>query len=288
MKRVRDGDQASMRSNDSATPPPSSGFQQGYFDDEPRSSLPTAEKVLEQTMRFHQQRRQEARWGGPTTPKSDTIKSGQAFTPSSPAQTLATPPIQSCTMPAIRSQAPATPSLAIANFEVLIKELEEEEAERKRKREVPAPKTSSPQKKPSDPIQDQVSRPRRPSVLNEAKRRSTGSILFNPTFVPIDKENSFPMSLDKNAISQSRRVSIASFGSEHSESKRNSAHEVTFNFVDWSGGDVGGSFAVEQRTSREYSAMMVRSNSVVSSVFGEFDESRRSSSYNFGRRQSVF
>jgi hypothetical protein len=239
-------------------------------------------------MRFHQQRRQEARWGGPTTPKSDTsIKSRQEFTPSSPAQTLTTPLIQtSSTMPAIRPPAPATPSLAIANFEVLIKELEEEEAERKRKREIPAPTTtSSPQKKPSDPVPDQVqSRPRRPSTLKEAKR----SILFNPTFVPIDKENSFPMSIDKNAISQSRRVSIASFGSEHSESKRNSAHEVTFNFVDWSGSDVGGSFAVEQRTSREYSAMMVRSNSVVSSVFGEFDDSRRSSSYNFGRRQSVF
>jgi hypothetical protein len=286
MKRVRDADQVSMRSNDSATPPPSSGFQQGYFDDETKSSLPTAEKVLEQAMRFHQQRRQQARWGGPTSIHSNaSTKSDKDSTPSSPAQPLITPPIRGTTLPAIRT-APSPPSLAIANFEVLIKELEEEEAERKRKREAIQPPTS-PQKSPPDTLASEIQpRPRRPSVLNDAKRRSTGSILFNPSFIPIDKENSLPFSIDK-PLSTSRRVSIASFGSEHSESKRNSAHEVTFNFVDWSGVGVGGSFAVEQRASREYNAMMVRSNSVVSSVFGEFDDSRRSSSYNFGRRGSV-
>jgi len=60
---------------------------------------------------------------------------------------------------------------------------------------------------------------------------------------------------------------------------------LTFNFVDWNNGGCGLS---DRRTSREYSAMMVRSNSTVSSVFGEIDESRRLSSYNFGRRGSVF
>jgi hypothetical protein len=278
-----------MRSNDSATPPPSSGVQQGYFDEEPKSSLPTAEKVLEQAMRFHQQRRQQARWGGPTSMHSNSsTKSDKDSTPSSPAQPIITPPIRGTTLPAIRNQAPSPPSLAIANFEVLIKELEEEEAERKRKREAILPPTSPKKASPEGLPETAQPRPRRPSLLNDAKRRSTGSILFNPTFTPIDKENSLPFSIDKAPLSQSRRVSVASFGSEHSESKRNSAHEVTFNFVDWSGVGVGGSFAVEQRASREYShAMMVRSNSVVSSVFGEFDDSRRSSSYNFGRRGSV-
>jgi hypothetical protein len=188
----------------------------------------------------------------------------------------------------------------------LIKELEEEEEERNRKRQAALPPiSSSPPKKPIaeplpsasaavEPIAVAQPRPKRPSALNDAKRRSTGSILFSsqqtPTFMPIDKENSFPFVLDgKSSTSgQSRRVSVASFGSQQSDSKRNSAHELTFNFVDWSAVAQGCSVS-EKRESREYSAMMVRSNSVVSSIFSDFDEPRKvSSNYNFGRRGSVF
>ena len=83
---------------------------------------------------------------------------------------------------------------------------------------------------------------------------------------------------------QQSRISVASFRSVQSDSKRNSAHDVTFNLVDWSG-IAGGCAVSERRASREFSAMMVRSRS----AFGEFDESRRiSSTYNFGRRGSVY
>ena len=205
----------------------------------------------------------------------------------------------------MRINTSSPPHLSIASFEVLIKEIEEEEEERKRKRQAAMPPISpSPPKKPTpeplpppsavDPVPLAQPRPRRPSALNDAKRRSTGSILFSnpltPTFMPIDKENSFPFLVErKPSISgQSRRVSVASFGSQQSDSKRNSAHELAFNFVDWSGMS-GGCSVSERRASREYSALMVRSNSVVSSIFGEFDDSRNvSSSYNFGRRGSVY
>jgi len=307
MRRVRETDQASMTSSESATPPPSGSFQQGYFDNDSRDSLPNAEKVLEQAMRFHQQRRNQRLGGAASVKSSASTKSGKESSPSSPVQPLTTPPIRpGATLPAMRMNTTSRPNVSIASFEVLIKELEEEEEERKRKRQAALPPiSSSPPKKPTPEASPSPSaveppaiaqpRPRRPSALNDAKRRSTGSILFStqhtPTFVPFDKENSFPFGQDgKTSTSgrQSRRVSVASFGSEQSDSKRNSAHELTFNF-DWSGIAAGGCSVSEKRASREYSAVMVRSNSVVSSIFGEFDEPRRiSSSYNFGRRGSVF
>ena len=221
---------------------------------------------------------------------SASTKSGKDSSPSSPVQPL-TPPIRpGATLPAIRINVTSPPNLSIASFEVLIKELEEEEEERNRKRQAAMPPISSspPKKTTPEPLPSTSSvesvtvaqpRPRRPSALNDAKRRSTGSILFSnpltptftPTFMPFDKENSFPFPHErKSSISgQSRRVSVA-------------------NFVEWSG-IAGGCSVSERRASREYSALMVRSNSVVSSIFGEFDDSRHvSSSYNFGRRGSVY
>lgn len=306
MRRVREADQVSMTSSGSATPPPSGGFQQGYFDDDSHDSLPNAEKVLEQAMRFHQQRRNQRLGGAASMKSSASTKSGKESSPSSPIQPLTTPPIRpGATMPAMRINTTSPPNLSIASFEVLIKELEEEEEERKRKRAAaPPPVTQSPPKKPTleplpspsaiDPVAVAQPRPRRPSALNDAKRRSTGSILLSnqhtPTFMPIDKENSFPFPIDGKfgTAGHPRRVSVASFGSQQSDSKRNSAHELAFNLVDWTA--MGGGCSVsEKRASREYSAMMVRSNSVVSSIFGEFDESRSIlSSYNFGRRGSVY
>jgi hypothetical protein len=113
---------------------------------------------------------------------------------------------------------------------------------------------------------------------------------LTPTFQSFDKENSFAFVLDrKNSVTspKSRRVSVASFGSQHSESKRNSAREITFNFVDWSGGDGAAGVVAETRRSKEGYGMLGRSDSIVSSVLSEFDQSRRSS-YNYGRRGSVF
>lgn len=185
-----------------------------------------------------------------------------------------------------------SPNSSIATFEVLIKELEEEEEERKRKNPVSQPPTIVPQVSlalSSDVAAVPQPRLNRPSTLNEAKRRSTGSILFSqpltPT-LPIEKENSSPFPLDRKSNATGghyTRISAASFGSEQSDSKRNSAHELTFNFVDWSG--FGGSCAaLDSLASREYSAM-VRSNSVFG---GAFESRRYPSAYNFGRRGSVF
>ena len=257
-------------------------------------------------MRFHQQGRNQGLGGAASLKSSASTKSGKDSSRSSPVQPVITPPIRpGATLPAMRINVTSPPNLSIASFEVLIKELEEEEEERNRKRQAAMPPvSSSPPKRPTpEPLPSTSSlesvavaqpRPRRPSALNDAKRRSTGSILFSnpltPTFMPIDKENSFPFPHErKSSISgQSRRVSVASFGSQQSHSKRNSVHEATFNFVEWSGIS-GGCSVSERRASRDYSALMARSNSVVSSIFGEFDDSRHVlSSYNFGRRGSVY
>jgi hypothetical protein len=249
---------------------------------------------LEQAMRHHKQRRNQQRLGGPSSlkSKSSTI-SAKDSVPSSPAQTHASPAIRSgATLPAMKINSTSPPNPSIATFEVLIKELEEEEEERKRRNPVSQPPTIAPQVSltPSSDVAT-VPKPRlkRPSALNKAKRRSTGSILFSqpltPT-IPIDKENSllFPVDRKSNTTGgQHARISVASFSSERSDSKRNSAHELTFNFVDWSG--FGGSCAaLERRASREYSAM-VRSNTAFG---GEFESRRYPSAYNFGRRGSVF
>ena len=305
LKRVRDADQTSLTSGDSITPPATTGLQQGYFDVEPENSL-NAEKVLEQAMQFHRQRRNQQRFGGAPSLKSKastlSAKESKASAPSSPAQGHASPaPRSGATLPAMRSNATSPPNLSIASFDVLIKELEAEEEERKRKRPetpVPAPSQLTPvgSKEPvSAPVEIPTpptpqARARRPNPLNAAKRRSTGSILSSPLTptIPLDKENSSPLPRDRKVSitgGHPRRISVASFGSEQSDSKRNSAHELTFNFVDWSNGGCG---VADRRASREYSAVMVRSDSTVSSVFGEIDESKRLSSYNFGRRGSVF
>ena len=305
LKRVRDTDQTSLTSGDSVTPPATTGLQQGYFDVVEQENSLNAEKVLEQAMQFHRQRRNQHRFGGAPSLKSKasslSAKESKDSTPSSPAQGHASPaPRSGATLPAMRINATSPPNLSIASFEVLIKELEEEEEERKRKLQetpvhIPSPPTPvAPQEPISAPVEVTPPTPQprapRPNPLNAAKRRSTGSILsspLTPTF-PLDKENSSPVPRDRKVSitgGHPRRISVASFGSEQSDSKRNSAHELTFNFVDWSNGGCGLS---DRRASREYSAMMVRSNSTVSSVFGEIDESRRLSSYNFGRRGSVF
>jgi hypothetical protein len=282
----READQASMTSSDGITPPSTGGLSQGYFDDEPGTL--NAEKVLENAMRFHQQRRTQQRFGTAASIKSkSSTVSGEESTPLSPVPSIL--PTSSATMPPMRNFAsPST--MNIASFEVLIKELEEEEEERKRKR---SPVIAE----PPEPIQTEemtdvapVPQPRakRPNPLNEAKRRSTGSILMSssqpltPTFGPFDKENSSPYPIDIKPTNP-RRVSVTSFGSEHSESKRNSAHEVTFNFE-----LSGNAFETSGRASREYASMMVRSNSVVSAVLADMDDSKRLSNYNFGRRGSVF
>ena len=299
MKRDRDEDQSSLTSAESTTTPPHSVGLLRYCDDEQQDSL-NAEKVLEQAMRHHQQRRNQQRFGGPGSLKSKaSTLSTRESTPSSPAQTHTSPAIRSgSTLPTARVNA-SPPGLSIASFEVLIRELEEEEEERKRKlksRVSQPPKVIPPQVSPApdvpvtQPQPQPQPRPKRPTPINDAKRRSTGSTLFSqpltPT-LPLDKENSFLSAMDrKGSLSgyQNRRISVASFSSAQSDSKRNSAHEVTFNFVDWSG-IAGGCSVSERRASREFSAMMVRSKS----GFGEFDESRRiSSTYNFRRRGSVF
>ena len=304
-KHGRDTDQTSLTSGDSPTPPATTGLQQGYVDVESGNSL-NAEKMLEQAMQFHRQRRNQQRFGGAPSLKSKasslSAKESKESIPSSPAQGHTSPaPRSGATLPAMRVNTTSPPNLSIASFEVLIKELEQEEEERKRKRpETPVPVPSQPEPvfSPKEPITALVEvatpipqpRERVPNPLNAAKRRSTGSILsspLTPTF-PLDKENSSPFHHDRKVSitgNHRRGISIASFGSEQSDSKRNSAHELTFNFVDWSNGGCGVS---ERRASREYNAMMVRSNSTVGSVFGEIDVSRRLSSYNFGRRGSVF
>jgi hypothetical protein len=200
----------------------------------------------------------------------------------------------------------AAPDLSIASFEVLIKEIEQEEEERKRKRSplpvapqnLITPFENSASHKPSPEQMDVLPsiaqlRTKRPNAHHEAKRRSTGSILFNqltPTFQAFDKENSFPFLGDRKhsttSVTQGRRLSIASFGSQPSDSKRNSAREITFNFVDWSGLSPGGCAVSERRANN--GAVLGRSDSVMGSFYGDFDQSRRSSSYNFGRRGSVF
>lgn len=316
LKRLRDADQTSSTGSESTAPalPTMTVQQQGHSDDEPQDAL-NAEKVLEQALRFHQQRRNQQRLGGPGSLKSKTSSlSTKDSTPSSPAQAKTSPAAthSGSTMPAIKTNRTSPPNLSIASFEVLIKEIEQEEDERKRKRQIPIPQpllTPSPlqpqESLASTPIEAPAPTPllrmKRPNPLNEAKRRSTGSILFSqplsPTF-PLDKENSFSFMFDRKVSATAthpRRISVASFGSERCDSKRSSVHEVTFNFVDWSGIGVGGSCAAsERRASRDYNAVMLRSNSVVSSVLGgvgvpaEFDESKRLSMYNFGRRGSVF
>lgn len=291
MKRFGDADQSSTMSGDSPTPPVTTALQQGCFDDEIPSSLPNAEKVLEQAMRHHQLRKHQQRYGGQASVKSmASTGSGKDSLSSSPVQiSPAIRPIS--TLPPMRLTTSIPPNLSIASFEVLIKELEEEEEARKRQPQIPqlppSPSKSGPQDLVSSPGPADLpviaqSKGRRPTDLNDAKRRSTGSIL-------LDKENSFPFPLERKSreSTQSHRVSVASFCSQQSESKRNSAHEVTFNFVDWNG--VGGGLSVsDRRASRELSSMMVRSSSSVASVFEEFDESERLSSYNYGRRRSVF
>jgi hypothetical protein len=291
MKRIRDIDQASVSSSDGFTPPPTNSLQQGYFDEQPRS-LPNAEKVLEQTMRFHLQRRNQQRFAGPRSMKSNaSIGSASPSSPSSPVGLSPAIHATSTLPPMTMNVITPPPNLSIASLDELIKELEEEEEERKRR--LPAAQPLFPPIVTHEPVEVKAEpqpRPRRPSAINAAKRRSTGSILLAhqplpPTFTTFDKENSFPFYVDHKSNS-SRRVSVASFGSQQSDSKRNSAHEVTFNFVDWNA--LGGVSVSERRASKDFSSMLVRSNSVVSSVFGEFDESRRLSSYNFGRRGSVF
>ena len=299
MKRVRDADQVSMTSADSTTPSPTVALQQGHFDDDQQESL-NAEKVLEQAMRHHQQRRNQQRFGGPGSLKSKaSTLSARESAPSSPTQKHTSPANRSgTTIPTTRVNA-SPPGLSIASFEVLIRELEEEEAERKRKEKldvsqppktIPPPATAPPDVAVPQPQSqpEPQPRPKRPS-LNDAKRRSTGSILFpqplTPT-LPLNKEYLFPLAMDRKVSlsAQQSRISVASFGSTQSDGKRNSGHELTFNFVDWSG-IAGGCAVSERRASREFNAMMVRSKS----GFGEFDESRRiSSTYNFGRRGSVF
>jgi hypothetical protein len=302
LKRVRDADQASMTRADSTTPPPppATGSQQRCFEDEQQESL-NAEKVLEQAMRHHQQRRNQQRLGGPGSLKSKaSTLSTKESAPSSPKQMHASLAIRSGTTLPPTSVEASPLGLSIASFEELIKELEEEEEERKRKEELtvsqPPKTTPPPVSMPPDVVVPQPqSQPEpqpplnRPSALNNVKRRSTGSILFSqpltPT-LPLDIENLYPFSMDRKVSlsAQQSRISVASFGSTKSDGKRNSAHEVTFNFVDWSA-IAGGCAVSERRASREFSAMMVRSKS----GFGEFDESRRiSSTYNFGRRGSVF
>ena len=319
MKRVRDADAASMASSGSATPPPppSVAVQQGFFETEMDHSLPNAEKALEQAMRFHQQRRNQARFGTKGSVNGSVRDSVTSSPVAAAAAATATASVTSnirpiATLPAMKSS--TAPDLSIASFEVLIKELEAEEEERKRKHSpippeeaVPLPPSFPANPTPPSIVSPAIEltslpsvaipRPNRPSAIHEAKRRSTGSILFNqltPTFQSFDKENSYPFLLDRKpsvtSPSQSRRVSVASFGSQHSESKRNSsAREITFNFVDWSG--IGGprySIQAEKRMSKEMYGKLGRSDSVVSSVLSEFDQSRRSSSYNYGRRGSVF
>jgi hypothetical protein len=290
MNRVRDTDQASMSSSDGYTPPPTNGLQQGYFDQEPRS-LPNAEKVLQQTMRFHLQRRNQQKFAAPRSMKSNpSISSGNPSSPSFPVDL--SPAIHSTLPPTTMNVSTPPPNLSIASLDALIKELEEEEEERKSQLP-PAQPIFPPPIVNHEPVEVKAEprpRPRRPSAINAAKRRSTGSVLLAhqplaPTFTTLDKENSFPFYVDHKPDS-SRRVSVASFGSQQSDSKRNSAHEVTFNFVDWNA--LGSVSVSERRASKDFSAMLVRSNSVVSSVFDEFDGSRRSSSYNFGRRGSVY
>jgi hypothetical protein len=293
MKRVRDTDQTSLASADSNTRPGSTGLQQGYSDDDTQNSL-NAEKVLEQAMRHHKQRRNQQRLGGPSSlkSKSSTI-SAKDSTPSSPAQTHASPAVRSgAILPAMKINTTSPPNPSIATFEVLIKELEEEEEERKRRNPISQPPTIAPQVSltPSSDVAT-VPQPRlkRPSALNGSKRRSTGSILFSqpltPT-IPIDKENSSLVPMDrKSSITggQRARISVASFGSERSGGKRNSAHELTFNFVDWSG--FGGSCAALERcASGEYSGM-IRNNTAFG---GDFESRRYPLTYNFGRRGSVF
>jgi hypothetical protein len=295
LRRVKDTDQSSMSSVDPTTPPATAGCQQGYLNDDSQNSL-NAEKVLEQAIRHHKQRRNQQRFGVPESlkSKSSSISCKDCSMPSSPAQLHTSPATQSdAIITTARTKITTSPpNMPVASFEVLIKELEEEEEERKRK----APITQAPKTIIQSPPPEATAVPRLranpPSALNEAKRRSTGSILFTqpltPTF-PIDKENSLPPLMDRKASisiggQQVRRVSVASFGSEQSDSKRNSAHELTFNFVDWNG-VAGGCAMLGRQASREYNAM-VRSNSAFG---GELDESRRYPlAYNFGRRGSVF
>jgi hypothetical protein len=290
MKRVWDTDQVSVSSSDGFTPPATNGLQQGYFDQEP-DSLPNAEKVLEQTMRYHLQRRNQKRFHGPGSTKSNaSTGSGYTSSLSSPVDlSPAMPPTS--TMPTMTTTVSSPPpNLSITSLDVLIKELEEEEEERKRQILAAQPLFLPPvvTHEPTESKADQSCR-RRPSAIKTANRRSTGSILthqpLEPTFTTFDKEKSFPFYVEHKSNS-SRRVSVASLGSQKSDSKRNSAHEVTFNFVDWNA--LGTVSISEHCASTDLSAMLVRSNSVVSSVFGEFEDSRRSSSYNFGRRGSVY
>lgn len=320
MKRTRDADAQSMSSSESRTPPPTS--VPAFFESE-EHSLPNAEKVLEQAMRFHAQRRRVGNLGRTVGSGTSHGKEGSVSSALS-RENVPSPMIRPvATMPAMKTT--TAPDLSIASFEVLIKELEAEEEERNKKRATPIP-TSTPPLPPLPPspansshsIVDTtpvppppktlptiaIPRPRRPSAIHEAKRRSTGSILFNqlttPTFQSFDKENSFPSFLHDRkgsitSITGSRRLSVASFGSQLSESKRNSvAREeiITFNFVDWSSADGSAAGVVSapapERTSRgDVYGMLGRSDSIVSSVLSEFDYSRRSS-YNYGRRGSVF
>jgi len=300
VRRIRDLDQQSMTSTDSLNSPPATmTLQQGSFADDASTSSLNAEKVLEQAMRHHQQRRNQARFAGPESLKSKassvSVKDSSTSTASSPTQNYIIPSSHvGQTLPAKPIDVTSPPSLSIASFEVLIRELEAEEEERKRNTIIQCPQKlpTAPQETvvPTVPGANPQARPqKRPSPLNDAKRRSTGSILFShpltPSF-PLDKENSSPLSMDWKATwdggigHTARRISVASFGSQHNASKRNSAHEVTLNLVEWS--------SLDPRGSKEYTAM-VRSNSgVASSVFGDFEQARRLVGYNFGRRGSVF
>ena len=300
VRRIRDLDQQSTTSTDSPnTPPATMTSQQGSFIDDASTNSLNAEKVLEQAMRHHQQRRNQARLNGPESLKSKastlSVKDSSASTASSPTQNYITPSSRvGQTLPAKRMDVISPPDLSIASFEVLIKELEAEEEERKRNTIIQCP-----QKPPTPPPETVVptvaganpqARPqKRPSPLNDVKRRSTGSILFchplSPAF-SLDKGNSSPLSMDWKATScggsghKTRRISVASFGSEHRDSKRNSAHEVTLNLVEWS--------SLDRRGSKEYTAMVSTNSGVGGSVFGDFEQARRMVGYNFGRRGSVF
>jgi hypothetical protein len=295
-------------------------------DDDPLN----AEKVLEQAMRFHQQRRNAKRFASSiyqTTPKPTPSIISQSSTSSkesgkqaSPGQAFASPSFRSSTLPPAR---PNPPNLSIASFDVLIRELEqEEEEERKRKRPdtpespeleqqertPPAPPsaiglgiavpTPPPSATSTTPLNAEdgpaIPRPRarRPNPLNEAKRRSTGSLLFHTPLTPnftraaFDKENSFTFftGIDKRATPQ--RVSVASFGSEHTDSRRNSTHELQFNFVEWSTSGCG---VVEAVRRGEYAGLGMADRGF-GALSGEMVERRRGivNGYNFGRRGSVF
>jgi hypothetical protein len=293
MKRARDADQASMMSFNSGSPSPTM-YTQTSYESETIYSLPNAEKALEQALRHHQQRRNQPRLRGNPSMMSVASRELDSRPPSSPAPVFAPviasiPPRQVVTPPSTALD------LSIASFEVLIREIEQEEEERKRKRSSPPPPSvpanlpaldmvPSPLTSPETPLvlPPLVARPRprRADPHHEAKRRSTGSILFSQLTPTFGDETASGIWTDRKFSTTSimdRRLSMTSFTEEGS--KRHSAREITFNFVDWSG------FPSRCSVTEGSNVGLGRSDSVVSSFFGE---SRRDSTYNYRRRGSVF